>query len=184
MTRTHPGTATRHDARTIDPDLLGIYLNDHLAGATTGVERVRHLARATAGSPLGRDLGPIAAEIAEDRRTLLAIMRNLGVPVRRYKVGAAWIAERAGRLKTNGRLVRRSPLSTFFELEMLRLAVEGKAAGWQTLRRLASDHGRLDARLLDALLERARSQQRILEQWRDRRIRETFEGPGSATGGP
>ncbi|MFJ9284826.1 hypothetical protein ACIRPE_19000 [Kitasatospora aureofaciens] len=181
MTRTHPGTATDHSARTIDPDLLGIYLNDHLAGATSGTERVRYLARATAGSPLGREIGPLAAEIAEDRKTLLAIMRNLGVPVRRYKVGAAWIAERAGRLKTNGRLVRRSPLTTFFELEMLRMAVEGKAAGWQTLRRLAPDHDALDARLLDDLLERARSQQQTLEQWRERRIRSTFERPGPAT---
>ncbi|MFF9645796.1 hypothetical protein [Kitasatospora aureofaciens] len=181
MTRTHPGTATDHSAHTIDPDLLGIYLNDHLAGATSGTERVRYLARATAGSPLGREIGPLAAEIAEDRKALLAIMRNLGVPVRRYKVGAAWIAERAGRLKTNGRLVRRSPLTTFFELEMLRMAVEGKAAGWQTLRRLAPDHDALDARLLDDLLERARSQQQTLEQWREQRIRSTFERPGPAT---
>ena len=64
-------------------------------------------------------------------------MAALGIPVRRYKVGAAWIGEKAGRLKFNGRLLARSPLSDLEELEMLRLGVEGKAAGWRTLRTLA-----------------------------------------------
>jgi hypothetical protein len=53
------------------------------------------------------------------------------------------IAERVGRLKSNGRIVRRSPLSSLLELEMLRLAVEGKAACWRTLARAvpASSNG-------------------------------------------
>lgn len=179
MTRTSPATAAARSEDRIDADLLGIYLNDHLAGATAGGQRVRHLARVSAGSQLGRELGPLADDIAQDRRTLLAIMRSLEVPVRRYKVAAAWVAERAGRLKGNGRLVRRSPLSTYVELEMLRLGVEGKAAGWQTLRRLASVHGRLDARLLDDLVDRARSQQDLLERWRERLVPDTFGRRGS-----
>ncbi|MFI9810280.1 hypothetical protein ACIHEJ_39400 [Streptomyces sp. NPDC052301] len=169
-------------ARGADMKLLGIYLNDHLAGATAGSLRASYLARTTRGSALGRAAGPVAAEIAQDRSALLGIMRDLGVPVRRYKVCAGWAAERLGRLKGNGRLMRRSPLSTVLELEALRLAVEGKAAGWQTLRRLSTIEQRLDPAQLDTLLERARQQQNTLEEWRTRAAEaalRTTAGPGS-----
>ncbi|MFI6360779.1 hypothetical protein ACIBJF_51720 [Streptomyces sp. NPDC050743] len=151
-----------------DIKLLGIYLNDHLAGATAGTQRAGHLARAARGSALGRALGPVATDIAQDRTALVGIMRDLGVPVHRYKVCAGWVAEKLARLKGNGRLVRRSPLSTVLELEALRLGVEGKAAGWQTLRRLTGTDDRLDPALLDRLLERARRQQDTVEEWRIR----------------
>ncbi len=161
-------TLASESARGTAMKLLAIYLNDHLAGATAGVERAAHLARATRGSALGRAVAPVAAEIREDRAALLGIMRDLDVSVHRYKVWAGWAAERAGRLKANGRLVRRSPLSTLLELEALRMAVEGKAAGWQTLRRLTATDDRLDPGLLDDLLERARRQQDTVEEWRVR----------------
>ena len=51
----------------------------------------------------------LAAEIAEDRAALLDMMSALGVPVRSYKVRAAWIGEKAARLKLNGYLLARSP---------------------------------------------------------------------------
>jgi hypothetical protein len=70
----------------------------------------------------------LAADIAHDRRALLELMAVLGLPVRHYKLSAAWTAEKAARLKLNGRLLGRSPLSSLEELEMLRLGVEGKAA--------------------------------------------------------
>ncbi|MFD5588009.1 hypothetical protein [Streptomyces sp. NPDC057413] len=168
------------EARALDTELLGIYLNDHLAGATAGVERVRHLTHAQRGTTLGAALRPVAAEIDQDRRSLLDIMRSVGVPVRRYKAYAGWLGEKAGRLKTNGRLVRRSPLSTLLELELLRLAVEGKTSGWQALRRLADVDPRLDAARLDELLDRAGGQQRTLEQLRARQTGETFTHPGQA----
>lgn len=44
---------------------------------------------------------------------------------------AGWLAEKAGRLKLNGRPLRRSPLSGLVELEMMHLAVEGEQACWR-----------------------------------------------------
>lgn len=173
--RTSSSTAQPERARSTDLAMLGIYLNDHLAGAAAGVERIRHLVRAVRGSALAGALGPVADEIDQDRTSLLGIMRDLGIPVRRYKVWAGWTAEKMARLKSNGRLVRRSPLSTFLELEMLRLGVEGKAAGWQTLRRLTATEKRLDPQLLDDLIERARRQQGIVEEWRVRQAGSAFE---------
>ncbi|SEB81326.1 MULTISPECIES: hypothetical protein [Streptomyces] len=175
--------ARRSGSRAADSKLLGIYLNDHLAGATAGALRAGHLARTSRGSALGRAVGPVAMEIAEDRAALLGIMRDLGVPVRRYKVCAGWAGERLGRLKGNGRLIRRSPLSTVLELEALRLGVEGKAAGWQTLRRLSAVDQRLDPARLDTLLERARRQQNTLEEWRIREAETVFGAAKNQAGG-
>jgi hypothetical protein len=88
--------------------------------------------------------------------------------VRGVKVFAAWAGEKAGRVKFNGRLLARSPLSDIEELELLRLGVEGKAAGWRTLRVLANTDQRLDRGQLDELMSRARRQADLLEEHRVR----------------
>ena len=153
--------ATQH----VRHDLLGVYLNDHLAGSTVGLELVRRMA-ATAGPESATVLRGLAAEIAEDRSALLAIMSKLGIPIRGYKVFAAWAGEKIGRLKLNGHLLSKSPLSRLEETEILRLGVEGKACGWRTLRALASRDSRLDAGHLDELLARADRQSSALETLR------------------
>ncbi|MFF4142383.1 hypothetical protein ACFY0A_13465 [Streptomyces sp. NPDC001698] len=155
-------------------DLLGIYLNDHLAGATAGTDRSRHLAVAYRGSEIGDAMGPIASEIAEDRRSLLEIMRRLRIPVRRYKVYAGRLGERAARLKSNGGLIRRSPLTSLLELELLQMGVQGKACVWEVLRGLADRDTRLDRQQLDDLLERARRQRRVVEELRRLQAAEVF----------
>jgi hypothetical protein len=152
--------------RRSEPRVLGIYLNDHLAGATAGSELARRVAAAHRGQREAAPLQNLADEIAEDRASLVQIMTALGIPVRAYKVGAAWIGEKAGRLKFNGYLVGRSPLSSLEELEMLRLGVEGKAAGWRTLRVLADTDARLDAGDIDELIARAQRQADVLEELR------------------
>lgn len=165
-------------------DMLGVYLNDHLAGATLGSELASRMARSRRGREESGPLDRLAAEIAHDRSALLAIMASLGVTVRPYKVGAAWLGEKIGRLKFNGRLLGRSPLSDLEELEMLRLGVEGKAAGWRTLRALADVDTRLDAGHLDGLMSRAGSQADELEDLRVRaagRVVSHPSAPGPAT---
>ena len=94
------------------------------------------------------------------------MIRSLGVRVRQYKLYLAWAVERAGRLKFNGRVLQRSPLSSLVELETLRLGVEGKAAGFRTLRVVAERDSRLDTDRLELLIARAERQSQTLEQLR------------------
>jgi hypothetical protein len=122
------------------------------------------------GTSAAADLRRIAAEITQDRAALLQIMGELGVGVRHYKVYAAWAGEKAGRLKLNGHLVSRSPLSDLEELEFLLLGVEGKTAGWHTLRALADYDTRLDQGQLDELIARAKRQSGTLEILRGRAV--------------
>jgi hypothetical protein len=163
-----PSSPDRPSALAGGPDLLGIYLNDHLAGATGGTQLARRAAGGAGGTAASGALRRFAAEVAQDRATLLQVMLALGIPVRRYKVYAAWIGEKAGRLKFNGHLTSRSPLSSLEELEMLRLGVEGKAAGWRTLRVRAGQDPRLDPGQLDELIARAQRQSGLLEELRVR----------------
>jgi hypothetical protein len=157
--------------------MVGIYLNDHLAGATAGTELAHRMARSHKDREERSGLMRLAAEIGRDRAALLDMMASLGITVRGYKVGAAWIGEKAGRLKLNGRLLARSPVSDLEELELLRLGVEGKAAGWRTLRIQADRDTRLDARRLDELISRANSQAAQIEELRVRAASRVISHP-------
>jgi hypothetical protein len=160
-------------------DPLAIYLNDHLAGATGGLELARRVAGAGQVPAPAAELRQFAQEVAEDRDTLLRIMGTLGLPVRSYKVWAGWAGEKAGRLKLNGQLTTRSPLSGLEELELLRLGVEGKAAGWRTLRALADRDSRLAAGPLDELISRALRQAGFLEESRVRAAGQVIDAAGA-----
>lgn len=156
--------------------LLHIYLNDHLAGATAGVELARRVAGTHKGKKSGEAFQDLAKEIGEDRDALLRMMRALGVPVRQYMVYAGWIAEKIGRLKPNGHLRSRSPLSDLVELEAMRLGIEGKASGWRTLRAVADHDDRLSGEELDELLARAQRQAETVEELRTETAEAIFGG--------
>lgn len=163
-------------AATHENRYLSIYLNDHLAGAVVGVNLARRLATRE-HQWVGSDvLQRLATEVAEDRQALMDMMATLDVPIRHYKRWAAWATERIGRIKPNGHVVARSPLSRVLELEAMRLAVEGKAAGWRTLRTRAESDPRLDAPWLDRLNDRARRQIDVLENLRVQAVATGFGG--------
>jgi hypothetical protein len=146
---------------------LGIYLNDHLIGATGGLELCRRAATSSRG-PARAQLEQLTAQLEQDRESLLALMHALDLPVRRYKILIGWAAEKIARIKTNGRLLRRSPLSDLVELESLTLGVHGKAAGFRALRQalVMSEDSRVNTADLDQLIERADHQATMLERLR------------------
>ncbi|WP_308014002.1 hypothetical protein [Streptantibioticus parmotrematis] len=154
--------------------LLDIYLNDHLAGAGFGTHLARRMVSARQHFTDPEALERLAAEIAEDRASLLKIMNTLGIAVRRRMNAAGYLAEKTGRLKPNGRLLHRSPLSSLLELEMLRVGVEGKTSGWRALRTLADHDDRLDQHHLDTLIERAQQQSTVLQQLHHTHAQQTF----------
>jgi hypothetical protein len=115
---------------------LAIYLNDHLAGATAGVELARRVRDANRESAdFGAPLADLCAAIEADRETLERLMGELGVGRDRWKVKAGWLGEKLGRLKLNGQLRGYSPLSRVIELEGLYLGTGAKIEMWATLRR-------------------------------------------------
>jgi hypothetical protein len=137
--------------------LLGIYLNDHLAGATLGVELARRLRSSNNNAEVAR----ICDEIEADRETLLAVMERLGVSRGRAKPAAAWAAEKLGRLKLNGQLTGYSPLSRLLELELLYIGIAGKLQLWRSLEQSLGDS--LEGFQFERLAERAANQRDRVE---------------------
>jgi hypothetical protein len=94
------------------------------------------------------------------------MVRRLGVRRTLYKEPLALVAERLGRLKPNGAVVRRSPLSDVVEYEALALAIAAKRTLWRTLRAMAATRSELDAAELDSLARRADDQAETAERLR------------------
>jgi hypothetical protein len=162
-----------------DGRLLTIYLNDHLAGATLGVQLTRRCLRANEGTELGRFLQDLLAEIEEDQSTLESVMARLGVRKSSAKRGVALALERLGRLKLNGQITGYSPLSRVLELEGLTIGIEGKVSLWQNLRAIGLGE-RLTGIDLDALVERAERQREAVEAHRIEAAKRAFGSPESA----
>ena len=146
--------------------LLAIYLNDHLAGATAGVELARRALKENRENDYGLFLATLAEEIARDRRTLIELMERLAIPRSKVKAPAAWALEKVGRLKLNGRIRGYSPLSRLIEFEGLAGGIEAKRAMWLALLRLQANDERLRDFGLESLAARADDQRRRLEPHR------------------
>jgi hypothetical protein len=145
---------------------LDIYLNDHFAGATFGMELSRRAATENRGTELGDFLHVWHEEIVEERKTLRAVMNALGIDASPVKPAGAWLLEKAGRFKLNGQLRGHSPLSPLVELEGLEAGVSGKRCLWQVLERAFPGDPRLKRFQLAALIARAEEQLQGLQEHR------------------
>jgi hypothetical protein len=158
---------------------IAIYLNDHLAGATVGVEIARRTLNSNSDNEFGQFLRRLTGEVEDDRQTLRSVMRELGVRVDRAKQAAAWGSEKLGRLKPNGRLVGYSPLSRVVELEFLLIGITGKLGMWHVLQRVLDEP--LTSADLASLIERAERQRTQVDDYRIRAAMEAFRAePSSA----
>ena len=145
-------------------DNLATYLNDHLAGSTTGRELAKRALSNNRDTQFEATLEWLVGQIVEDREALLEIMRAVGARQDHLKRLAAFAIERVGRLKPNNSLLSYSPLSRLVEFEGLLIGVTGKQAGWRALQQLE------DARLadidLELLVQRATEQRERIEEQR------------------
>jgi hypothetical protein len=153
---------------------LRIYLQDHLAGSTTGAELARRARGENEGTEYGPPLAKLADEIQADRRQLQGIMEDFGFGADTLKNLGAWAVEKLGRLKLNGQLTGYSPLSRMEELEGLLTGITGKKALWNALLGIAPEEPRLDAARLERLRDRAEAQRETVEGLRQKAAREAF----------
>ncbi|MCA5893981.1 NAD-dependent epimerase/dehydratase family protein [Isoptericola sp. NEAU-Y5] len=168
---TDPGIPPR-----LDRELLGLYLADHVTGATAGLGRIERMVGDYTDLPLHPELVEIAEQIRGERELYLSLLGALGLPRRRHRQLLAGIAERLGRLKLNGRVVRRSPMSVVLETELMRSAVVGKVGGWQTLEEHARELG-LDPAQFHELAESGQRQIATLDRLHEYARRRAFREP-------
>jgi hypothetical protein len=150
--------------------LLSIYLRDHHAAAVAGTRLARRVAT-FAPRDASDNLSRVSEEVAEDLATLERLMGRLGTRPNGVKDTLARAGERLGRLKLNGRLRTRSPLSDVVELETLLVGITGKKALWLSLRSVTS----LPTDELDGLIQRAEGQKHVVERARQAAVRRAFK---------
>jgi hypothetical protein len=152
---------------------LAIYLGDHFAGATAGLELARRVRSRNRDEPdFGPALASVCEEIEADRETLRQLMERLEVSPGRLKPAMGWFAEKLGRFKLNGQLHGYAPLSRVVELEGLSLGIAGKRCLWRTLEMsLGTQWEGFDFSVLAA---RAGRQRDTVEDLRQRAIAEAM----------
>lgn len=143
--------------------LLELYLSDHLTGATAGRDRIERMANDFVDTPVFAQIASVSVEIRAERALLKNIIHDLGLAQKPYRQAAAATVERVGRLKGNGRVVRRSPMTLLLETELMRSAVIGKAGVWETLRDNSEMLG-LDPEVFSALVEAIDHQVELLSE--------------------
>jgi hypothetical protein len=153
-------------------DYLHIYLNDHLAGSTGGLELAERIQKNNENNSLGDFMAGIAREIEEDRDELQRLMDELDVSRNPIKAAGAYLLERLSQMKANGQLTGYSPLSRVLELEMLHMGITGKLELWSALREVFGP--RFADFDFEHLIERAERQRDGVEQKRIAAAREAF----------
>jgi hypothetical protein len=145
-------------------ELLPIYLNDHLAAASAGCDLARRAAGSNKGTDFGEFLSWFAGEAEADRAQLEEVMALLEVGRDPLKLGGAWLGEKLGRLKLNGRLLEYSPLSRVIELEALTAGTAARLALWRTLAAAAPSEPRIAGIDFVHLIERAEEHLELLKE--------------------
>ncbi len=146
-------------------ELLGVYLNDHLAGSASGTELAQKLKEQSDGAE-AQFFTDLAEQIEADRATLENVMSALGIGRSSMKEAAGWMLEKVSRLKLNAALSGSFELKRMTECETLSLGVEGKRLMWVALNEVYGGDPRLANYNLPNLIRRAEEQRAGLEQRR------------------
>jgi hypothetical protein len=151
---------------------LGRYLNDHLAGSVAALELLDHLIGSERPEPTARTLSELRDDIEEDQATLRDLLRRIGVAESLPRKAAAWLTEKAGRLKLRLSGTADNSLELLEALEALSLGIEGKRGLWHALAALPAFAG-VD---FDRLQYRAIQQHNRVEVERLAAAHRTFRG--------
>jgi hypothetical protein len=144
---------------------IHVYLNDHLAGATAGVDLAKQAAERHDGE-LREFFAQLADEIGADHNTLTTLMNQMDA----HASGAKEVLAKAGSVvsetKFSGESMDDPEFGTFLTLETLSIGVEGKLCMWKALKAIESEVPELADTDIDTLIERAQSQRDRIESKR------------------
>jgi hypothetical protein len=144
---------------------VGIYLNDHLAGARAALDLIDDIVEGSTDEELSTFLERLRTEIDQDREQLRRVMDRLDVEEHRAKQVLAGIAESTSRLKL-ARVGQSESMSMLLELETLSAGIWTKIRLWRSLRGTPRLREMLDGIDLDGLISRGERQLDELEEHR------------------
>jgi hypothetical protein len=145
---------------------LSIYLNDHLAGATTLVNLLGSLLQT---KPFDLELEgffeALRTDVIADQTTLEGIMERMHVKKRRHITAMAWLIEKLSRLKLG--LDKNGSLYLLEALELVEVGIEGKRELWRSLAVTSGQFTDLKGIDFDDLIKRAQEQHDRVEAVRE-----------------
>lgn len=142
-----------------------IYLQDQDTLLLISQRVARRSGISNKGTPHGDFLAALSGELEDDSSSLESVMGRLDVQRSRLKRASTWGAEKIGRLKLNGRLIRYSDLSRVYEAESLTALIGMKRSMWRSLKENYG-HQELAGVDLDDLIDKATKQLAGLESHR------------------
>ena len=157
-------------------DALATYLNDHLAGSVAALELIDTLAAHEEDRPLAQTLRGLYREISADQETLRAIIGRLDASESSVKRAAAWLGEKAGRVKLALAAREHPALARLEGLEALAMGIQGKRGLWRGLAQVAEGDPRLAGPSYGELEVRAAAQHEIVERERLAAARQALAG--------
>ena len=141
-------------------DNLTAYLNDHLAGSVAAIELLDDLIKASNDESLKIFLADLKRDIEADQKVLQQVIERAGESEGTMRKAAAWVSEKAARMKFKIGGDDFGGLGLVQALEMLALGIRGKESLWRTLMDCGTSTPDID---LAKLEQRAREQQDRVE---------------------
>ena len=141
---------------------LQSYLNDHLAGATAGLEPIDFLISVHDEGPQARFFEDLRREVEADQQTLQSLIVELGFEPGAARQAAAWAMEKLGRIKFLLAGPGKGSLGELEAMDTLAAGIEGKGALWAALA-VVTNAPPLRALDLERLQRRASEQRARLE---------------------
>lgn len=145
-------------------DPLATYLNDHMAGASLAIDLLKAMKERHSDESLSQFATSILVEVEEDEETLRSFAKNIDSGSNVVKEAAAWLTEKASRLKLGAS--SSGDFGTFEALEFLSLGIQGKLSLWTALQLVAESDARLTVLDLEKLIVRAKAQHARVEERR------------------
>jgi hypothetical protein len=145
-------------------DSLVTYLEDHKAGAGLAIDLLQTMRDRHDDESLSQFAGSILSDIEEDEETLRSLAKKIGAGSNVLKEAAAWVSEKASRVKLGAG--SSGDFGTFEALEFLSLGIQGKLSLWQALQVVAVADVRLQDFDFKTLIVRAETQYARVEERR------------------
>ena len=170
------GAGGQGTAPVLDRETLEDYLNQHLLGSRSGVKMFRTAADTWKDTPYADRLRGLADEIAQEQKDLEQMITGLGMKVSVMQEAVGKVAEAAGRLNPVNLNRSKGNGWTQVELDLLQGALQGKAAMWHVLTKLAEHAPDLDRSETDRLYRQAQDQQAEIQRISEETLATRFFG--------
>ena len=158
---------------------LRIYLDDHSALMVGEIELIGRCWRSNRDSPLGEFLQKLENEVKPQKSAVQDMISRIGgknTVGSRLKKGAAWFAEKLGRLKLNDSLLTYSDLSRVVELEALSATAQERIALWDNLGFVTANDSRYEGMTFSAFRDQSQQHLDELNAQRKQAAVEAFVG--------